>query len=111
MTDERRACPRSPFFARVVLTTDDGAPPREARSFDLGLGGVGLTCPSPLDIGRAVVAAFHLAGPGGRGVVEAVPGQVVDVRADESGTILGVRFLAPLDRGASPELTRRLDAP
>ena len=78
-----------------------------AYTFDISLGGVGLNAAVSYPCGCTVRVSFYLKGPGGERV-EQVLGRVAYVKADESGTRVGIEFQEPVEESTHPELTRRL---
>ena len=100
-----REYPRAPFFGKsspTVLPAD----PVDAYAFDISLGGVGLNAQLPCPRGCMVRVSFFLKGPGGERV-EHVLGRVAYVKADESGTRIGIEFQEPI-QGIDPP---GIDAP
>jgi c-di-GMP-binding flagellar brake protein YcgR len=107
MTTARRY-ERAAFFCKAAVAIPPGAKPAEAHTFDLSLGGVGLYAQTPVQRGRPVMVSFFLNTPRGE-VVEHVAGQIAYVKADETGTRIGIEFQEPLRDSANPELTHRLE--
>jgi hypothetical protein len=104
---EQRVYERVPFFRPVEVSAPPEAPPVEARSFDISLGGVGLVCPrsSGLRPGAPVALTFRLNDPRRGPVVERVFGRVAHLRAEPDGVRVGVEFLEPLHPTSYPGLS------
>jgi c-di-GMP-binding flagellar brake protein YcgR len=96
-----------PFFCKTALTVLPEGTRVEAYSFDISLGGVGLNAPASCPSGCLVRVSFFLKNPAGEHV-EQVLGRVAHVRADESGTRIGIEFQESVGESTHPELTRRL---
>lgn len=105
--DEKRTYLRVGFLCRVDLAADGAQ--FEASTVDISLGGAGVASPRFLGTGRAVTVAFHLRDRQGAPAVEHVTGRVVHARADVDGHILGVEFLAPIQKATHPLLTRAVE--
>ncbi len=105
---EQRTYQRVGFLCRVDLATDDGAT-IEANTVDISLGGVGVASPRFVAEGRDVTLAFHLRDRQGAPAVERVAARVARARSDLDGHLLGVEFLAPLQRSSNPLLTRAVE--
>ena len=100
---------RVPFFCKTTLTVLPTGTRVEAYSFDISLGGVGLEVPVSCPCGSPVRVSFFLKSPSGERV-EQVPGRVAYVKADESGTRMGIEFQETIQESAQPELARRLQS-
>ena len=100
---------RVAFFCRVELAVSSQSPPIAAQTFDISLGGVGVLSPRAIERGVTVNVAFFLRTPRGE-LVERIMGRIAYVKADESGTRLGIEFLETLAEATQPGLTRRLES-
>jgi hypothetical protein len=98
---------RVPFFCKATLIVLPAGTRVNAYTFDISAGGVGLNAQGACPYGSNVRVAFYLKGPSGVRV-EQVPGQVAYVKADESGTRIGIEFQSPVQESTQPELARRL---
>ncbi len=107
MTFQRRY-QRVAFFREVTLRMSASGETLSAHSFDASLGGVGLVTMVFLERGEAVGVGFHLKNVDGQPVVEEVLGRIAYCRADESGNLVGVEFVKPVQSATYPELTRTL---
>ena len=103
---ERRVYVRVPFLRPVTVSAPPDGRPAEARTLDISLGGVGLTCSVPFRKGQVVVVTFHLQDPKLGAVVERVEGRVANFQADPDANRVGIEFLEPLHSAANPALTR-----
>ncbi len=99
--------PRVPHFGTATAPISPGGISVDAYSFDISLGGVGLNAQVSCSRGCLVRVSFFLKGPDGERV-EHVLGRVAYVRADESGTRVGIEFQEPVGESTHPELARRL---
>lgn len=108
MSSERRRFGRLPFFVPVALTPNTVPGSIQGHTFDISLGGAGLTCPTPLPVGESVRLAFHLPAPAGR-VVEELTGRVASLRFDDDGAIMGVEFDELASSRKAPALTRAIE--
>jgi len=104
----QRRYERVPFFCplRVIVPEGVSAP---GGSFDVSLGGVGITTKISLECGQAVRVRFYLKNGGGERSREEVLGRVANVRADEDGNCLGVEFLEPIRASTNPLLARAIE--
>ena len=100
---------RVPFFCKATLTVLPTGTRVEAYSFDISLGGVGLEVPVACPCDSPVRVAFFLKGPGGERV-EQVPGRVTYVKADESGTRIGIEFQESVQESTHPALAHQLQS-
>ena len=98
---------QTPFVGTATLRALPAGTSVDAYSFDISLGGVGLNAKAPYPRGSMVRVSFFLKDPGGERV-EQVSGRVAYVKADESGTLVGIEFQETIRESTHPELTRRL---
>jgi c-di-GMP-binding flagellar brake protein YcgR len=104
----RRRYERVAFFCPLHVTSLQGGAAVPARSFDISMGGVGLTAPISLERGETVCVRFHLNRASGEAVDEDVWGRVAYSRADEDGNRVGIEFINTLREATQPALTRRI---
>ena len=97
-----RQYPRVPFYGKPSPRAAETCV--DAYCFDISLGGVGLNTQVACPRGCTVRVSFFLKGES----VEHVLGRVAYVRADESGTRIGIEFQESLRPSSHPGLTRRL---
>jgi hypothetical protein len=108
-TKYSRHCERVPFFCKAALAVLPVDNPVEAHTFDISLGGVGLYAQVSCPRGSMVRVSFLLKGPKGE-AIEPVVGRVAYLKADESGTRIGIEFQESIEQSTHPELTRRLQS-
>lgn len=97
------------FYCPLQLTVLPDGPTVAGRSFDISLGGVGITADVFLERGQTVQASFHFSdGPQGE-AEESVLGRVAYSRADEDGNRIGIEFLEILRESAQPLLAQKLN--
>jgi hypothetical protein len=102
----QRVYQRVPFLRPITVVPMPGTRTVEARSLDISIGGVGLTCPVSLTRGQEVELAFPLDDPQLGKCIERIRGRVVNFVADLDGNLVGVEFLEPLQASRNPALTR-----
>jgi c-di-GMP-binding flagellar brake protein YcgR len=105
---ERRSYERVGFLCRVALAVRPGAPPLEARSVDLSMGGAGIVTSAALQVGQTVGLTFFLKDARQQEVRDQVQGRVVNLKADLDCNRVGVEFLEPLHESKNPALVRKL---
>ena len=105
---EKRGYPRVPFLRPVTITAQPGGRPVEARTLDISLEGVGLTCAASFAKGQAVTVTFRLKGANHDLVEERVAGRVTNFQADLDANRVGVVFGERLDHSSHPALTREV---
>jgi hypothetical protein len=106
----QRRYERVAFFCPLQLTVLPDGPTVPARSFDISIGGVGITTEILLERGRAVQIQFQLPNGSKERIVEDILGRVAYCRADEDGDRMGIEFLETIREAAHPALARKLNA-
>jgi hypothetical protein len=106
---DKRRYERVAFFCPLQLTELQSGATVPASSFDISMGGVGLTTRIALDRGKAVCVRFCFPHESNEGVFEEVLGQVAYCRSDEDGSRIGVEFLQVVRESAQPVLARKLN--
>jgi hypothetical protein len=107
---EQRRYERVAFFCPLQLTVLPNGPVIPGTSFDISLGGVGITANLFLERGQTVRVRFHLQNRSHGPVEEELFGRVAYSRADEDGDRIGIEFLETINNSTQPELLRRLNA-
>ena len=105
----QRRYERVAFYCPVQLTVLPNGPAVPGRSFDISIGGVGITTEIALERGQSVCVRFHLQNGAPEGKDEDILGRVAYSRADEDGGRVGIEFLATIQESAQPELARKLN--
>jgi hypothetical protein len=98
------------FFCPLHLTVLPNGPVVSGNSFDMSIGGVGVTTTTALERGQLVRVQFHLPNGAPEAIHEDVLGRVAYCRADENGDRAGIEFLETVDEATHPELARKLQA-
>lgn len=106
---QRRRYERVAFFSQLDLTVLPDGPTLPGSSFDISIGGVGVTTEVMLERGQAVRVRFHLYNGSNGRIDEDVLGRVAYARADEDGDRLGIEFLETIRESSQPVLARKLD--
>jgi len=106
----RRRYERVAFFCPLQLTELRNGTTVPASSFDIGIGGVGLTTEIALERGQPVRVRFCLRHESNGETDEDVLGQVAYCRADEDGNRIGIEFLEVVRESTQPALVRRLNS-
>jgi len=105
----RRQFERVAFFCPLQLIALPEGVAVPGNSFDVSMGGVGITAETSLERGQAVCVRFHLKnGPNGARDEE-VLGRVAYARADEDGNRLGIEFLQPIRASTHPLLAQTVE--
>jgi c-di-GMP-binding flagellar brake protein YcgR len=107
--DDRRRYERVAFFCPLQVTLLPSGPTVPGSSFDISLGGVGLTANIAMERGQSVFVYFQIRGPSHELTEEGVLGRVAYVRSDEDGNRIGVEFLETIRASSSPALARIVD--
>jgi c-di-GMP-binding flagellar brake protein YcgR len=110
MMDERRRYERVNWYHPLKVTVLPDGPSVQASSFDISLGGVGVTVPVMLERGQPVCVRFHFATESPGGIDEDVLGRVAYANADEDGNRIGVEFLEPIRENTKPMLAKKLSS-
>lgn len=105
----RRRYERVAFFCPVTVVVLPDGPAMQGRTFDISLGGVGVTTQRMLERGQSVRVRFHFQRGADVPVDEDVMGQVAYSRADEDGDRVGIEFLQPVSESISPMLAYKLN--
>jgi c-di-GMP-binding flagellar brake protein YcgR len=105
----QRRYERVAFFCPVDLTVQPNGPTLPGGSFDISLGGVGITTEQLLQRGQTVRVRFHLRNGAAGKIDEEVVGRVAYCRADEDGDRMGIEFLETIRESTCPVLARKLD--
>ena len=109
MTADRRRFARVPLDVRVTLYPPDGEPWIEARAHDVGLGGMGLICASPIAVHDEVLLMIHFETPSGL-ATERLLGRATNARVDDDASFVGVEFTTLPCPHSTPKLFRVLEA-
>jgi c-di-GMP-binding flagellar brake protein YcgR len=104
--DDRRNYTRVPFHKSVTVEALPDGPTIEARTIDISLGGVGITCRAAFSKGQSLAVVFRLDDRKLGACVERVPGRVVNLVADEGCNRVGVEFAESLHEAKFPALSR-----
>lgn len=105
----RRRYERVAFFCPVELHVLPAGPVVPGRTFDISIGGVGVTSQIMLERGQTLRIRFRFRDASNVAVDEDVMGQVAYCRADEDGDRIGIEFLETVDEAAHPMLAYRLN--
>jgi hypothetical protein len=105
----QRRYERVAFFAPLELIVLPNGPNVPGRSFDISIGGVGISTQIMLPRGQTVCVRFHFQNGDNGGIDEDVMGRVAYSRADEDGDRLGIEFLETVRESSQPVLARKLD--
>jgi hypothetical protein len=105
----QRRYERVGFFCPLHLTVLPNGPVVPGNSFDISIGGVGITTTVPLERGQMVRVQFHLQNGAPEAIHEEVLGRVAYCRADENGDRAGIEFLEKIGDAMQPELARKLN--
>jgi c-di-GMP-binding flagellar brake protein YcgR len=89
----QRRYERVSFFCPVQVTVLPDGPTVPGHSFDISLGGVGITLNSVLEPGQNVCISFQLRGTSGECVNENVVGRVTNLESDVDCNRVGIEFL------------------
>jgi c-di-GMP-binding flagellar brake protein YcgR len=100
----RRRFERIQFFREVSLTVLPDGPTVAAHTFDISLGGVGLSTQTSLEPGKMVAISFPVRDRSHKTIVNRVIGKVVRLQADPDGNRVGVEFIETLSPSVSCEL-------
>ena len=94
----QRRYERVSFYCPVkVIVLPDG-PTLSGYSFDISLGGVGITLNTLLKPGQDVCISFQLRGDSDKCVEESVWGRVASLEADVDCNLVGIEFLGEVHR-------------
>ena len=107
---EQRRYERVAFYCGLEVTVMPDGPTALARSFDLSLGGVGITAAMMLNRGQTVRVRFHLQKGSNEWTDEEVFGRVAYLCAEEGGNRIGIEFAETIRESTTPALVRRLNA-
>jgi c-di-GMP-binding flagellar brake protein YcgR len=105
----RRRYERMPFFCPVTVSVLPDGPALSGRTFDISLGGVGITAQRMLERGKTVRVRFHIQNGSDVAVDEEVMGRVAYSRADEDGDRAGIEFLQAVNDSMQPMLAYKLN--
>jgi hypothetical protein len=106
---EQRRYQRVAFYCGLQLTVLPNGPTIPARSFDLSVGGVGITSDLLLNRGQAVRIRFHLRNGSKEWTDEDILGRIAYACADESGNRMGIEFLETIQKSTKPALAHALN--
>jgi hypothetical protein len=106
----KRRYERVAFFCPLELTVLPHGPAIQATSFDISIGGLGLTANLCLERGTPVCVRFHLENGSKEPIVEEILGKVANSEADENSDRLGIEFLEMVNASNQPVLARKLNA-
>jgi c-di-GMP-binding flagellar brake protein YcgR len=105
----RRRYERVAFFCPVKVFVLPDGPVLSGRTFDISLGGVGITTDRMLERGQTLRIQFHFQKGSDVPVDEEIMGQAAYSRADEDGDRVGVEFLEPVNESTHPMLAYKLN--
>lgn len=105
----RRRYERVAFFCPVTVSVLPNGPAMLGTTFDISLGGVGITTERMLERGQSVRVRFHFRQGTSEAIEEDVMGQVAYSRADEDGDRVGIEFLETVDESKHPMLAYKLN--
>lgn len=105
----RRRYERVSFFCPIQLRVLATGETVQGNSFDISIGGVGITTRKMFDRGEMVSVQFQLHNGTKPAIEEEILGRVAYSLADEDGDRIGIEFLETVNEGKQPELTRRLN--
>ena len=106
----QRRYERVAFFCPLQLTDLRNGTTVPASSFDISIGGVGLTARMALVRGHPVRVRFRLRHESNGEIDEDVLGKVAYCRSDEDGNCMGIQFLEVIRESTQPVLARRLNS-
>jgi hypothetical protein len=101
---------RVAFYCRLQLTVLPNGPVGPGNSFDISIGGVGITTALLLECGQQVSIRFYLHNGRSEEVHADVLGQVAYCQSDENGNRVGVEFLAPIQNATQPVLAKKINS-
>ena len=100
---------RVAFYSRLQITVLPNGPVVPGNSFDISIGGAGISTSVLLQRGQQVSIRFYLRNGGSEEVHADVLGQVAYCRSDEDGNRIGVAFLAPIQEVTQPVLAKEIN--
>ena len=103
----QRRYERVAFYCPLQLTVLPNGPAVPGRSFDISIGGVGITTEIALERGTirpGPIPPAKRSRP--RAIDEDILGRVAYSRADEDGDRVGIEFLETIQESTQPELAR-----
>ena len=106
---EQRHYERVAFYCGVQVTVLPNGPTASGMSFDLSVGGVGITADILLNRGQTVRVRFHLHNGSNTWTDEDVLGRVAYLCADEDGNRIGIEFLKTIQEATKPALAHKLN--
>ncbi len=106
---EKRRYERVAWFCPVKLRVLPDGPELPANTFDISIGGVGVTTNMMLERGKTVAVQFQLPNGTGGTINEDIMGRVAYSRADEDGDRIGIEFFETVRDSAQPALAKKLN--
>ncbi len=106
---EQRRYERVAFYCGVQLTLLPNGPTIPARSFDVSLGGLGLTAKVFLDCEQSVRVRLRLRNGANGWTEEAIEGRIAHCCADENGNRIGIQFTETIRESTHPALSHKLN--
>ena len=100
----QRRYERVPFFCPVDVTVLPDGPTVPGHSFDISLGGVGITLNTLLERGQDVHISFQLRHDSEKCDEESVLGRVADLESDADCNRVGIEFLGGIGQSRQPLL-------
>ena len=101
---------RVAFYCRLQLTVLPNGPVVPGNSFDISIGGAGISTSVLSQRGQQVSIRFYLRNGTRQEVHADVLGQVANCRSDETSNRIGVAFLAEIREAAQPVLARKINS-
>ncbi len=105
----QRRYERAAFFSPLQLSVLPDGPTATGTSFDISIGGVGISTQIMLERGQDVRICFQLCNGSNESIEEEVLGRVAYCRADEDGNCMGIAFLQTIRESTQPVLTRKVN--
>lgn len=105
-----RCYERVAFYCRLQLTVLPHGQVVPGNSFDISIGGVGITSALLLERGQQVSIRFYLHNGRSEEVHADVLGQVAYCRSDEDSNQIGIAFLAPIQETTQPALAKCINS-
>jgi hypothetical protein len=104
----RRRYERVAFYCPLTLSVLPDGPTVPGNSFDISIGGVGVTTKVMLERGQDVRIRFQLRNGTNETIEEEIIGRVAYCLADEDGDRIGIEFLQTVQELSQPALAKRL---
>jgi hypothetical protein len=101
---------RAAFHCQLQLTVLPNGPVVPGNSYDISIGGVGLSAALPLERGQLVSIRFYLHNGRSEELHADVLGHIAYCRSDEDGNRIGVAFLATIQEATQPVLAKKINS-